>query len=33
MIEVIPGRNDNPARLSFTWHDEFGKVLHRHVKK
>jgi alkaline phosphatase/alkaline phosphatase D len=33
MIEVIPGRNDNPARLSFTWHDEFGKVLHRHVKE
>ncbi len=31
LVQVLPGEGkDRPAQLSFIWHDEFGKVLHRH---
>jgi len=31
MIELLPAEGEKrPAQLSFVWHDEHGKVLHRH---
>ena len=31
-VQVDPATRGAPTRLTFTWHDELGKVLHRHVK-
>ena len=31
-IEVTPGASNSPARLTFRFRDEGGKLLHQHVK-
>ena len=32
LISVAPGSDGDPSTLTFTWHDELGEVLHRHVQ-
>lgn len=32
MIGVTPAAKSAPAKLTFQWFDEFGKLLHQHVK-
>lgn len=33
IVDVSPAKSDKgKAKLTFAWHDEFGKVLHRHTK-